>query len=107
MTNPASSVRDEAGRYLERHRWLRRLVRPTALAAAIAAAEPGWDEITIAVFEPELDRRSGTVVMRALVHRYVRRGDGVAYVGEVDPWNAGLPAALVQQLGGSPDASSR
>lgn len=99
MDRPPPAVRDAAGPYLERHRWLHRLARPTALAAAIAAAEPGWDEITIAVFEPELDRRSGMIVMRALVHRYARSDAGVTYVGEVDPWRAELPPALVQQLG--------
>ncbi|MCC6766888.1 MAG: hypothetical protein IT293_19705 [Deltaproteobacteria bacterium] len=98
MAEPPPTVRDEASRYLERHRWLRRLARPAALAAAVAAAEPGWDEITIAVFEPELDRTSGMIVLRALVHRYTRDVRGVAYAGEVDPWRAGLPPPLLLQL---------
>lgn len=99
LTNPPPAVRDAAGPYLERHRWLHRLARPHALAAAIAAAEPGWDDVTIAVFEPELDRASGMVVMRALVHHFTVTAAGAEYGGEVDPWSAGLPPALVQQLG--------
>ncbi len=99
LTAPAPAVRDEAGRYLERHRWLRRLVRPTALAAAVAAAHPEWREVKVVVFEPDLVPATGMVVMDILVHRYVRTGDGVAYAGEEDPRSAGLPPALLHQWG--------
>lgn len=99
LTNPPPAVRDAAGPYLERHRWLHRLACPHALAATIAAAEPGWDDITIAVFEPELDRANGMIVTRALVHRYVRGAEGVAYAGEIEPERAGLPPEFLRQLG--------
>ena len=97
---PSPAMRDDAARYLERHRWLRKLVRPDALAAAVAAAHPDWVEIDVVVFEPELERASGMMVMGALVHGY-RRADGAAplvYAGEQDPRAIGLPPALLAQL---------
>ncbi len=99
FTDPPPAVRDEAGRYLERHRWLRRLVRPDTFAAAVAAAHPEWNEVKIAVFEPDLARATGMVVMTVVVHHYARGADAaLAYVGEDDPRAAGLPAALLDQL---------
>ncbi len=95
LSQPSPDVRAVAGVYLERHRWLRKLVRPTALAEAVAAARPDWDEVKIVVFEPDLDRASAMIVMRALVHRYVREGEGVRYAGEQDPRTAGLPPGLL------------
>lgn len=99
LTAPAPAIRDEAGRYLERHRWLRRLVRPTALAGAIAVTHPEWREVKVVVFEPDLEPSTGMVVMSILVHRYVRGDDGITYAGEEDPRSAGLPPALLRQLG--------
>lgn len=95
LSQPSPDVRALAGVYLERHRWLRKLVRPTTLAEAVAAARPDWDEVKIVVFEPDLDRASAMIVMRALVHRYVRASEGVRYAGEEDPRTAGLPPRLL------------
>lgn len=97
LAAPTAPMRDEASRYLERHRWLRRLVRPTGLAEAVAAAHPEWAEVKIVVFEPDLERTTGMVVMEVLVHRYVRAAPtaGVVYAGEEDPRTAGLPPALL------------
>mgnify|MGYP000193042492 CR=1 FL=1 len=97
LTAPSPAIREEAGRYLERHRWLRKLVRPTALAEAIAASRPDWDEVKIVAFEPDLDRTTGMIVMTILVHRYTRTGDQLVFAGEEEPRAAGLPPALLQQ----------
>jgi hypothetical protein len=99
LTQPTPDTRTLASQYLERHRWLRKLVRPAALAAAIGVERPHWDEVKVVVFEPDLDRESGMVVMGALVHRYVRTATGLAYAGEEDARAAGLPPGLLQQLG--------
>jgi hypothetical protein len=99
LSQPSPDVRALAGVYLERHRWLRMLARPTALAEAVAAARSGWDEVKIAVFEPDLDRASAMVVMKVRVHRFVREGDRLTYAGEEDPRSAGLPAALLRGAG--------
>lgn len=100
FSDPTPAVREIAGRYLERHRWLRRLVRPDAFAAAIAIAHPEWDEVKIVVFEPDLDRTSGMVVMTVLVQRYGRtEGSTLSYASEEDPRAAGLPAEFLRQLG--------
>jgi hypothetical protein len=102
LSQPTPDARALAGVYLERHRWLRKLVRPTALAETVAEARPDWDEVKIAVFEPALDRTSGMIVMRVLVHRYVR-GDGrLVYAGEEDPRAAGLPPSLLRHLPSPP-----
>ncbi len=98
LTQPSPEARALAGRYLERHRWLRRLVRPDALATAVPASRPSWDEIKVVVFEPDLDRASGMIVMGALVHRYVVDGAGWVYAGREDPRAAGLPPALLRRL---------
>ena len=97
LAAPTAPMRDEASRYLERHRWLRKLVRPNGLAEAVAAAHPEWAEVKIAVFEPDLERTTGMVVMGVLVHRYVRATPtaDVVYAGEEDPRDAGLPPALL------------
>jgi len=95
FSQPSPDVRALAGVYLERHRWLRKLVRPTALAEAVAAVRPDWDEVKIVVFEPDLDRASAMIVMRALVHRYVREERGVHYAGDEDPRAAGLPPGFL------------
>jgi hypothetical protein len=102
FTQPSSDVRALASVYLERHRWLRKLVRPTALADAVAAARPEWNEVKIVVFEPALDRTSAMIVMSVLVHRFVREGGRLVYVGEEDPRAAGLPPPLLRHLPSPP-----
>ena len=64
----------------------------------IGVDRPHWDEVKVIVFEPDLDRDSGMVVMGALVHRYERTATGLAYAGEEDARAAGLPPGLLQQL---------
>lgn len=98
FTQPSSDVRALASVYLERHRWLRKLTRPTALAGAVAAARPDWNEVKIVVFEPALDRTSAMIVMSVLVHRYTGESGRVVYAGEEDPRAAGLPPPLLRQL---------
>lgn len=102
LNQPSAATRILASRYLERHRWLRKLVRPDALAAGIGADRPSWTEVKVVVFEPHLDRTSGMIVMGALVHRYERGAEGLTYAGEDDPHTADLPPRLLQQLGLAP-----
>lgn len=99
LSQPSPAVREEASRFLERYRWLRRLASPAALAIAVIAARPDWAEVKIVIFEPDLDRRSGMMVMSARVQRYTRAPGGVVYAGEEDPRAAHLPSALLQRLG--------
>lgn len=102
LSQPATDARALAGVYLERHRWLRKLVRPTALAEAVAASRSDWDEVKVAVFEPALDPTSGMIVMSILVHRYVRDDGRLVYAGEEDPHAAGLPPPLLRHLPSTP-----
>jgi len=99
LSQPSPAVRDAAGRFLERYRWLRRLASPGTLAEAVGAARPAWGEVKIVVFEPDLDRASTRIVMKVRVHRYVREGDRLTYAGEEDPRAAGLPEALLRSAG--------
>lgn len=102
LTQPSPDVRALASTYLERHRWLRKLVHPTALAEAVAAARPDWNEVKIVVFEPALDRTSAMIAMSVLVHRYVREAGRLVYAGEEDPRAADLPPPLLRHLPSPP-----
>jgi hypothetical protein len=66
----APALRSEAYAVIERHRFLRRLVRPDALGRAMLAAHPEWDQVRIVLVWPEVDRRTGMVVTARVDHVY-------------------------------------
>ncbi len=70
LTAPPPALADEATRFLEQHRWLRRLARPDALAAAVFAHRPQWRELQIVVFRPVMNRATGMIEMTSARYEY-------------------------------------
>jgi hypothetical protein len=72
LTAPSAELRNEATVFLERYRWLRRLARPDALTQGALQAHPEWRELRVIVFQPELDKQTGMVVMKQVSYDYPR-----------------------------------
>lgn len=70
-----------AEEFLYDYRWLRRLSRPDAFAAAVLAAQPTWRELDIDVFRPYVEPYSGRVEQDHVRFRYVVGPDGPRLVG--------------------------
>ncbi|HZR81482.1 MAG TPA: hypothetical protein VFD92_10340 [Candidatus Binatia bacterium] len=64
LDDPSPELRAVAGRFLERHRWLRRLAASDELIARVALEKPAWREVRVAVSYPALDGATGMVVLR-------------------------------------------
>jgi hypothetical protein len=67
---PDAELRTKATEFLERYRWLRRLVRPDDLAHAALESHPQWSELRITVFQPVLERDTGMVVLKQASYEY-------------------------------------
>jgi hypothetical protein len=70
LASPTPEMRMQAGEFLERFRWLRRLAAPDALARAALETRPEWRELRVTVFYPVLDAGSGMVVLRPAAYDY-------------------------------------
>jgi hypothetical protein len=73
MTAPGPAVRAAAGEYLERYRWLRALASRDALVDAIFAEEPTWTSLRLVVSRPDMDARTGMIVMTHAEYAHPRR----------------------------------
>ena len=60
----------EAMRFLERFRWLRRMVAPERLAEAILARYPNAERVRIVVYQPVVDRRTALIRMTEVAYEY-------------------------------------
>ncbi len=60
----------QGSQFLDRQRWLGRLIRPNALAHAFAAQNPQFIDLRIIVYTPSLDRQSGMIVVKQVVYEY-------------------------------------
>jgi hypothetical protein len=74
LTVPTPELREEATRFLERYRWLRRLARPDAFVRLVKEQNPAWREVRVVIYQPTLDRESGMVVMGSLARDYPGSG---------------------------------
>ena len=63
LVDPSPELQGIATAFLERHRWLRRLAPAGDLLSAVRVVRPAWDDVRIVVSYPEIDRRSGMVVL--------------------------------------------
>jgi hypothetical protein len=70
LAAPSAELRATAAAFLERHRWLRGLADARVLVDAVAAAHPRWDAVRLVVAYPEIDRRTGMVVLTRDERRY-------------------------------------
>jgi hypothetical protein len=70
LTAPAPELRDEATRFLERYRWLRRLAQPDTFVRLVRERHPQWRDVRVVIYQPSLERDSGMVVMNSVVHEY-------------------------------------
>lgn len=70
LTGATPELAAEATRFLERHRWLRRLARPDDFAAGVLRERPQWRELQIVVFRPALNRDSGMIEMVSARYEY-------------------------------------
>lgn len=61
LHQPAPHLRQLGAEFLERYRWLRRLTRPDAFAAAVFAAQPQWTSLRIEISRAVLPAASGRV----------------------------------------------
>ncbi len=73
LTSPSALVRDEATQFLESYRWLRDLAPRERFVDAILADNPSWDQVRVTVFRPDLDARTGMVVMIRAEYAHPRR----------------------------------
>src|SRR5512140_262095 len=60
----------QATQFLDRQRWLGRLIRPNVLAHAFAVQNPQFADLRIVVYTPVLDRQSGMIVVKQVVYEY-------------------------------------
>lgn len=67
---PTDAVRDEAGRFLERYRWLRRLTAPDRLVEEVRRSHPEWDEIRVVVARSHVEPETGMVVLKEFSYEY-------------------------------------
>jgi len=65
----------EHQRFLRRRYFLRELTRPDRFAHALLERYPGPERVTIVVFQPYLDPKTGMLEERSTEYDYPRRGD--------------------------------
>ena len=70
LSAPTAEIADEAGRFLERYRWLRQLTAPDTLAARVRARHPEWTRLEIVVYRTHVDPDTGMVVMKEYTYDY-------------------------------------
>lgn len=70
LVAPSERVGLEAGRFLERYRWLRQLAEPADLVEAVRVSHPEWDEIRVVVFRSHVEPETGMVVMKEYAYEY-------------------------------------
>lgn len=63
LTAPSPAVATAATAFLESYRWLRALAPRDAFTDTILREHPDWEAVRLVVFRPELEVRSGMVVM--------------------------------------------
>lgn len=73
LTAPSAAVATAATAFLESYRWLRALAPQDAFTDAILADHPQWDQVRLVVFRPDLDARTGMVVMARAEYTHPRR----------------------------------
>jgi hypothetical protein len=69
LGDPSAELQRVATAFLEHHRWLRGLAAAGDLVSAVRVARPAWDDVRVVVSYPEIDRRSGMVVLVEDVRR--------------------------------------
>jgi len=67
---PSPALSAEAGRFLERFRWLRQLAKPDDLVEAVRAEHPHWDEVRVVVFRSHVEPDTGMVVLKEFAYEY-------------------------------------
>jgi hypothetical protein len=72
VTAPSEVVRLAANRFLERYRWLRDLAPPRSFARVVLSDHPKFDRVTVQVFRPHMDARSGMIEMKVREYVYDR-----------------------------------
>ena len=73
LTVPSTAIATAATSFLESYRWLRALAPRDAFADAILDEHPQWDAVRLVVFRPDLDARTGMVVMVRAEYTHPRR----------------------------------
>lgn len=74
LTSPTPAEHSAGTRFLESHRWLRRLAPQGRLVRAVFDAHPRWTEIDVVVFQPHMDAVTGMIDTGR--HSYRHRRDG-------------------------------
>lgn len=72
LTNPSATLAETANTYLERFRWLGRLVSPEPFARLALAEHPEWEAVELRVFHSHLERETGMVVMKREDYTFAR-----------------------------------
>lgn len=73
LTDAPPALRAEATAFLERYRWLRDLAPHARFARAVLGANPQWVGVRLVLFRPDMDARTGMVVMARAEYAHPRR----------------------------------